>query len=84
MGYLYAGMWALIAVYLFVTAFKVNKILFLGAGLFAFMSVWWLVNELLPVNLFEGVCVVIFRIVVCAALAGFIAAYALSKRKSGK
>lgn len=82
MGYIYAGMWAIIAVYLFVTAFKLNKVLFLGSGLFAFMSVWWLVNEFTEVNLFEGQYGLIFRIVVAVVLIGFLIVYFLTKRRN--
>ncbi|MCI7085832.1 MAG: hypothetical protein PUB41_07685 [bacterium] len=82
MGYVYAGMWAIIAVYLFVTAFKLNKVLFLGSGLFAFMSVWWLVNEFTEVNLFEGQYGLIFRIVVAVVLIGFLIVYFLTKRRN--
>lgn len=82
MGCVYAGMWAIIAVYLFVTAFKLNKVLFLGSGLFAFMSVWWLVNEFTEVNLFEGQYGLIFRIVVAVVLIGFLIVYFLTKRRN--
>ena len=82
MGYVYAGMWAIIAVYLFVTAFKLNKVLFLGSGLFAFMSVWWLVNEFTEVNMFEGQYGLIFRIVVAVVLIGFLIVYFLTKRRN--
>ena len=82
MGYVYAGMWAIIAVYLFVTAFKLNKVLFLGSGLFAFMSVWWLVNEFTEVNLFECQYGLIFRIVVAVVLIGFLIVYFLTKRRN--
>lgn len=75
-------MWAIIAVYLFVTAFKLNKVLFLGSGLFAFMSVWWLVNEFTEVNLFEGQYGLIFRIVVAVVLIGFLIVYFLTKRRN--
>ena len=75
-------MWAIIAVYLFVTAFKLNKVLFLGSGLFAFMSVWWLVNEFTEVNMFEGQYGLIFRIVVAVVLIGFLIVYFLTKRRN--
>lgn len=82
LGYVYAVLWAVIAIYLFSVAIKINKILFLGAGLFTFMSVWWLVNELIDINLFEGIYGIVFRVVVGIVLALFIIFYVISKKKS--
>lgn len=83
LGYVYSALWAVIAVYLFSVAKRVNKILFLGAGLFTFMAVWWLVNELVSVNLFDGIYGIIFRVVMGIVLALFVIFYIISK-KSGK
>lgn len=82
LGYVYAVLWAVIAIYLFSVGIKINKILFLGAGLFTFMSVWWLVNELIDINLFEGIYGIVFRVVVGIVLALFIIFYVISKKKS--
>lgn len=81
LGYVYAALWAVIAIYLFAVAIRVNKILFLGAGLFTFMAVWWLVNELINVNLFDGMYGIIFRVVMGIVLALFIIFYVISKKK---
>ena len=55
-GYVYAVTFLIIAVYLFIQAFKNHKILFMLSGYFLFMSGWYLANELLTtVNLFEGI-----------------------------
>ncbi len=82
LGYVYAVLWAVIAIYLFSVGIKINKILFLGAGLFTFMSVWWLVNELIDINLFDGIYGIVFRVVVGIVLALFIIFYVISKKKS--
>lgn len=81
LGYVYTVLWAVIAIYLFYSAVKVNKILFLGAGLFSFMSVWWLVNQLVETNLFEGLYGMIFKIVVGIVLAVFVIFYVISKKR---
>ena len=72
-GYIYAATFLIIAVYLFVQAFKSHKILFLLSAYFLFMGGWYLANELLTtVNLFEGMYSWIFRgvalvvLIICA------------------
>ena len=72
-GYVYAVTFLIIAVYLFIQAFKKHKILFMLSGYFLFMSGWYLANELLTtVNLFEGIYSWIFRgvalvvLIICA------------------
>ncbi len=81
LGYVYTCLWAFIAIYLFFAAIKVNKILFLGAGLFTFMAVWWFVNQITEVNLFDGTYGIIFRVVVAVVLALFIIFYVINKKK---
>lgn len=82
MGYFYAGVWAIVAVYLFVMAFKESKFLLIVSGLFAFMSVWWLVNELLPVDLFAGMFGIIFRIVIGIVLVVLLIIYFMMKKRN--
>lgn len=82
MGYFYAGVWAIVAVYLFVMAFKESKFLLIVSGLFAFMSGWWLANELLPINLFDGLYGIVFRVVVGVALVVLLIIYILMKKQN--
>lgn len=72
-GYVYAATFLIIAVYLFIQAFKYHKILFLLSSYFLFMSGWYLADELLTnINLFEGMYSWIFRgvalvvLIICA------------------
>ncbi len=72
-GYIYAAVWLIIAIYLFVQAFKETKFLFFLSSFFLFLSGWYFLNEILTsVNLFEGVYSWIFRgvaivvLIVCA------------------
>ncbi len=80
MGFFYAGLWAVAAVYLLVMAIKESKFLFLVSGLFWFMSIWWLVNELVPINLFDGVYGIVFRVVVGIVLLVLLVIYAMKKK----
>ncbi len=72
-GYIYSAVWLIIAIYLFVQAFKETKFLFFLSSFFLFLSGWYFANEILTsVNLFEGVYSWIFRgvaivvLIVCA------------------
>lgn len=74
-GYIYSALWLIIAVYLFVHAFKETKFFFFLSSFFLFLSGWYLADELLKnVDLFEGVYSLIFRgvavavLIVCAAV----------------
>lgn len=82
MGYVYAAMWAVIAIYLFVTAKRINKALYIVGGLFSFMAVWWLVNEFVSINLFEGIYGIVFRVIVGVVLAALIIIYLISKKRN--
>ncbi len=80
MGFFYAGLWAVVAVYLLVMAIKERKFLFLVSGLFWFMSIWWLLSELVPINLFDGVYGIVFRVVVGIVLLILLVIYAMKKK----
>lgn len=80
MGFFYAGVWAVVALFLFVMAIKESKLFFLVSGLFGFMSIWWLVNEFVEVNLFEGVYGIVFRVIVGLVLLALLIIYAMKKK----
>lgn len=82
-GYVYAGMWLVLAIYLFYTAIKNSKFFFVLSGFFLFLSGWYLADELLPVNLFEGVYSYIYRGVAIVVLIACAIAY-MRYRKSTK
>ncbi len=68
-GYIYSALWLIIAVYLFVQAFKETKFFFFLSAFFLFLSGWYLCNELIAgVNLFEGIYSWIFKGVAVLAL----------------
>lgn len=75
-GYLYSGLWLIIAIYLFYLGFKENKFLFVVSAFFFYMSGWYLINELLPnVDMFSGVYALVFRGIAVAFLVVCIIAY---------
>lgn len=81
-GYIYAGLWLIIAIYLFVQAFKETKFLFFLSAFFLFMSGWYLADELLiSINLFEGVYSLVFRGVNVLVLSVCAAAYIIKRKK---
>ena len=61
MGYVYAAMWLIVGIYLIYTGAKENRLFcFLGAY-FVFLSIWWFVDEWIPVNMLDGVYAVVLR-----------------------
>ncbi len=75
-GYLYCGLWLIIAIYMTYLGFKENKFLFVIATFFLFMSGWYLADELLTnVDMFSGVYSLIFRGVAVVVLVVCIIAY---------
>ena len=63
MGYVYAAVWFIIAVYLFWTAIRRDRtpILFILSGFMVFMSVWELIDTISDVNMKAGVYGWIYR-----------------------
>ena len=70
MGYVYAGVWLLIAAYLFYTAIRRDRtpILFILGGFMVFMSVWELADTISDLNLKAGTYGWIYKGVALLAL----------------
>lgn len=83
-GYIYAALWLIIAVYLFIQAVKETKFLFFLSAYFLFMSGWYLCDELISsVNLFEGIYSWIFRGVAVVVLLVCVIVYFSHRSKRG-
>ncbi len=63
MGYVYAGLWLLIAVMLFFRFRKEGKVIIAVSLYFLFLSIWWLANQLIQVDLMSGIYIWILRAV---------------------
>ncbi len=81
-GYVYTALWLILAIYMFITALKNSKFFFLLSGFFLFLSCWQLADELLSVNLFEGVYSLIYRGVAVVVLVVCIVAYLRHKKSN--
>ncbi len=70
MGYVYAAVWLLIAVYLFYTAIRRERtpILFILGGFMVFLSVWELIDVMSDINMKTGTYGWIYRGVALLAL----------------
>ena len=70
MGYVYAAVWFIIAVYLFWTAIRRDRtpILFILSGFMVFMSVWELLDTIYDVNMKTGTYGWIYKGVAVVAL----------------
>lgn len=82
MAYVYAGMFFVAALLLVFRLGKENKVFYFAGGLCFYMSVWWLLDELLQVDLFKGTWGWVFRIVMAAALAVLGVAYFRERKKA--
>ena len=83
-GYVYAAAFLIIAVYLFIQAFKNHKILFLLSAYFLFMGGWYIANGMLTdINLFEGMYSWIFRGVALVVLIICAIVYVIYRRNKG-
>lgn len=78
----YFILWAIMALYMFVTAHKTGKICYLAGVLLTFMSVWYGINSYSSIEMFKGTYGIIFKCVVGVFLITFIIFYIISKRKS--
>ena len=63
MGYVYAGLWLFIAVMLFFRFRKEGKVIIAVSLYFLFLSIWWLANQLIQVDLMSGIYIWILRAV---------------------
>ena len=80
MGYVYAAMWLIVGIYLIYTGAKENRLFcFLGAY-FVFLSIWWFVDEWIPVNMLDGVYAVVLRCISGAVLLAAVVIYVIQKK----
>ncbi len=84
MGYVYAALWFIVAIILFIRFRKENKVIYLLSLYFLIMGVWWLVNEFVEVDLLSGVYGWIFRCISVAVIIVLVMAYFHSKRRTSK
>lgn len=81
MNYIFAAAWFLIGIYLIYNGIKNFRLfLFLGAY-FIFLGAWWTANELLSVNLFDGIYANILRVVSAAVLLISVGVYLWLRKK---
>lgn len=80
MNFVYAAMSFAICLMLIVFMAKENKAFYFFGFVFLFMGTWWLCDELTDLNFFQGNLLLIFRIVMAAALIVAIAIYFKEKK----
>ena len=80
MGYVYAATWLIVGIYLIYTGAKENRLFcFLGAY-FVFLCIWWLIDELLPINMLDGNYAVVLRCISGAVLLIALIIYIIQKK----
>lgn len=55
MGYVYAVLWFVVGMILVFKMGKENKAFFAVGGFFFFWGIWQTLNEILPINMYEGI-----------------------------
>ncbi len=78
----YIAVWGIIALYLFFSAHRISKILYIAGGFFLFLFGWFLANQLLDADLFAGIYNIIFRCVAAVFLIILLIIYFLMKKSS--
>lgn len=81
---LYFILWAVIALYMFVSAKKLGSLCYLIGGFFSFMTVWYAVNSFSGIAMFDGVLGIVFKCIVGTFLLAFVLIYAIGKYKKSK
>lgn len=80
MDIVYLVMWGLIAAYCFFSAHKISPVLYLLGVFFVYMFVWFLINDLSPIDMFSGVYKMVFRGIALAFLIVLIIIYIVIKK----
>ena len=81
MRYVYAALLIVVSLLLFVKFRKEDKIFYFLSGYFFFAGVWWIFDIISGMNLFSGMCLMIFRIITALALVVSCIVYVRERRK---
>ncbi len=79
---MYLVLWGGLALYCVLSARRISPILYILGGFFVFMFAWYLVNDLIDVNLFAGIYNWIFRGICVVFLAVIVIIYVIIKKNS--
>lgn len=82
MEYVYMGLWFVCGLLMIFRFGRENSIFYWLGGFFFFLGLWWLMDILLPVKLFEGVWPWVLRAVSACALGAAVWAYYKEKKKT--
>lgn len=85
MEYIYTVMWLLVGLVLIFKMGRENKIFYFAGGFFLVLGVWWLLDILLTVKMFEGALGILIKvltgIVLVILLVYFIRSYMAGRKK---
>ena len=77
---MYLVLWAGLGAYCLIMARKLSPILYILGGFFAFMFIWYLVNDLTAVDMFAGTYNYVFRGICLVFLVVVIIMYIMIKK----
>ena len=84
MGYLYSALWFVMAIVLFVRFRKESIVVYILSAYFVLAGAWWLVDQLVEVDMLNGVYGWILRIVSVVMLISVGVAYVVEKNLKDK
>lgn len=84
MGYVYSVLWFIIAGFLFVKFKNESRIVYVLSGYFLFAGFWWLANQIIELDLMNGVYGWVFRGISLAVLAVLFITYLLERRDASR
>ncbi len=81
MGYIYALLWIVIGILIFIKLRGVNPAIYIISFYFEIMGGWWIVNEVTNINMFQNPYIIIFRVISAVVLIIAVLLYFKEKRK---
>lgn len=88
MEYIYTIMWLLVGLILIFKLGRENKIFYFTGGFFLVLGMWWLLDILLDVKMFEGVLGILIKVltgvVLVVLLVYFIRHYSAGRKQQKK
>ncbi len=83
LDYVYAVMWLIIAIFSFLNARKLGKILYVSGIYFTIFSIWKFIDIfVVEINLFKGLYGIAFRIITAVFLVIMVGFYIKNKKNS--
>ncbi|HHZ06753.1 MAG TPA: hypothetical protein GX401_08240 [Clostridiales bacterium] len=81
MNYIFSASWFLIGIYLLYQGHKTHRVFYVLGSYFIFLGGWWLTNQLIEINLMDGIYGIILRVISAIMLVIALMVYYRAKKK---